>query len=322
MITTPTTFVVGAGASKDYGLPTSVELRQEAHKLNPDYGDSSVFLCDGLCTQQQLNNVLNDLRSQGTSSIDEFLFARQDDEITMKVGRALIAVLLGSRSRKVRSPDSLGAGPPDWLGYIIDKMQSGARDCQAFFQGNDEVRFVTFNFDSIIEDRLEKAIRNLYRGAPEERLQNAVNLIHGQIIHVHGRFPPAPGSRLQSGLRVPDDTNDWIEWLSSASSEIRVVMDQIESNTLAAAHKAVRRSEILCFLGFAYASDNLARLGLPDAIDRGVDGEIILRHIFGTAFGMRPGETAWVTDQLPGAVLGGESDRCFDFLRNHHIFRD
>ena len=34
MITTPTTFVVGAGASKDYGLPTSVELRQEAHKLN------------------------------------------------------------------------------------------------------------------------------------------------------------------------------------------------------------------------------------------------------------------------------------------------
>ena len=34
-----------------------------------------MFLCDGLCTQQQLNNVLNDLRSQGTSSIDEFLFA-------------------------------------------------------------------------------------------------------------------------------------------------------------------------------------------------------------------------------------------------------
>ena len=314
MITTPTTFVVGAGASKDYGLPTSVELRQEAHKLNPDYGDSSVFLCDGLCTQQQLNNVLNDLRSQGTSSIDEFLFARQDDEITMKVGRALIAVLLGSHIPEVRSPDSLGAGPPDWLGYIINKMHSGAQDCDAFVQGNDEVRFVTFNFDSIIEDRLEKAIRNLYRGVAEGQLQSAVEAIHGQIIHVHGQLTPPPGPLLP--LREFGDSPEWIDWLSSAPSEIRVVMDQIERSTLVATQLAVRRSKILCFLGFAYANDNLARLDLPTSL------RLAYRDIYGTAFGMRPGETAWVTDQLPGAVLGGESDRCFDFLRNHHIFRD
>ena len=99
-------------------------------------------------------------------------------------------------------------------------------------------------------------------------------------------------------------------------------MDQIESNTLAAAHKAVRRSEILCFLGFAYANDNLARLDLPNSLHRGVDDEYISRNIYGTAFGMRPGETAWVTDKLDGADLGGESEGCFDFLRNHHIFRD
>ena len=319
MITTPTTFVVGAGASKDYGLPTSVELRQEAHKLNPRRTAYQLIIAAELCTPEQLNAILDDLRSQGTGSIDEFLFARQDDEITMKVGRALIALLLGSRFPGVISPDALGAEPPDWLGYIINKMHSGARNCEAFARGNAEVRFVTFNFDSIIEDRLEKALHNLY-GAADAHLQNAVKAIHGQIIHVHGQLTPPPGPLLP--LREFGDSPEWIDWLSSAPSEIRVIMDQIESNTLAAAHKAVRRSEILCFLGFAYASDNLARLGLPDAIDRGVDGEIILRHIYGTAFGMRPGETAWVTDQLPGAVLGGESDRCFDFLRNHHIFRD
>ena len=192
MITRPTTFVVGAGASNDYGLPTSVELRQEAHKLNPEDRAYQLILAAGLCTQQQLNNVLNDLRSQGTSSIDEFLFARQDDEITMKVGRALIALLLGSHFPDVRSPDSLVTEQSDWLGYIIDKMQSGARDCQAFFQGNEEVRFVTFNFDSIIEDRLEKALRNLYRGTADAHLQNVVNAIHRQIIHVHGQLTPPP----------------------------------------------------------------------------------------------------------------------------------
>ena len=236
----------------------------------------------------------------------------------MRVGRALIALLLGSHFHKVRSPNSLVAKQSDWLGYIIDKMHSGARDCQALVQGNEEVRFVTFNFDSIIEDRLEKAIRNLYSGAAEGQLQNAVNAIRRQIIHVHGKLTPPPGRlhELRSGYI-------WIEWLQSALLEIRVVMDQIEDNTLVATQQAVRRSAIVCFLGFAYASDNLKRLGFPNAINHGGGGEFIPRSTFGTAFGLRPGEKAWVTDKLANrSELGGESEDCFDFLRNHHIFRD
>ena len=321
MITTPTTFVVGAGASNVYGLPTSVQLRNQAHKLTPQHTAYQLILRANLCTPEQLSAILDDLRSQGTGSIDEFLFARQDDALTMKVGRALIALLLGNRFHRVSSPDSLGAETADWLGYIIGKMHSGAQDCDAFVQGNEEVRFVTFNFDSIIEDRLEKAILNLYRGAAEGRLRYAVEAIHRQIIHVHGQLIPPPGPLLP--LHQFSDWGKWINWLSSAPSQIRVVLDQIEDTTMRATQRAVRRSRLLCFLGFAYASDNLARLGLPDAIDRGVDGEIIMRPIFGTAFRMRPGEKAWVMDKLANRPdLGDESEGCFDFLRNHHIFRD
>ena len=272
MITRPTTFVVGAGASNDYGLPTSVDLRMEANNLNPHHTAYQLIVTAELCTPEQLNKILDDLRSQGTKSIDEFLFARQDDKIIMEVGRALIALLLANHFHEVKSPDALG-WPPDWLGYIIGKMQSGAPDCEAFARGNAEVRFITFNFDSIIEDRLEEAIFNLYRGAAETHLQETFNAIHGQIIHVHGRLPPPPGQ-----LRPLHEFRDgfaWRDWLLSAPSEIRVVLDQIEDNTLVATQRAVKRSEILCFLGFAYARDNLTRLGLPDAIDRGVDGEIV-----------------------------------------------
>ena len=94
MITTRTTFVVGAGASNDYGLPTSVQLREEANRLNPHKPAYKLIIGSGLCTPKQLNKVLDDLRSQGTMSIDEFLFFRQDDPVAMKVGRALIAPLL------------------------------------------------------------------------------------------------------------------------------------------------------------------------------------------------------------------------------------
>ena len=268
MITTPTTFVVGAGASNDYGLPTSDELRMEANGLTSNHTAYQLILSNGLCTPEQLNKVVADLRSQGTTSIDEFLFTRQDNPVTMSVGRALIAVLLANNFHKVKSPDALGAGPPDWLGYIIRNMQSGAPNCEAFAGGNAEVRFVTFNFDSIIDDRLEKAIRNVYRGAAEARLQETVSAIHGQIIHVHGQLPPLPHSHLELSF-------GWKDWLRSAPSQIRVVLDQIEANTLVATQRAVRRSEVLCFLGFAYARDNLTRLGLRDAIDHGVDGDLV-----------------------------------------------
>ena len=319
MITTPTTFVVGAGASKVYGLPTSAELRREAYMLKPN--DPAYKLCylSNICENYQLVDILEDLRNQGTSSIDEFLFARQGSEITMKVGRALIALLLGRHFPNVRSPDALGSEDTDWLGYIINKMQSGAPDCDAFVNGNTEVRFVTFNFDSIIEDRLEKAIRNLYRGTAETELQAAVGAIHRQIIHVHGRLTPPPGVRWTlDAIYYP---REWIPWLQSALSEIRVVMDQIEPNTLANAQEAVKRSQVLCFLGFAYASDNLQKLDLPKAYDRGVGGKPSARWIYGTAFDMRPGETAPVINKMPRAELGGESEGCFDFLRNHHILR-
>ena len=319
MITTPTTFVVGAGASKVYGLPTSAELRHEAHVLEPGSAAYKLILAAELCSIEQLNSILVDLRNQGTSSIDEFLFTRQQNEITMEVGRALIALLLGNHFHEVRSPDALGAETTDWLGYIINNMQSGAPNCDAFVQGNTEVRFVTFNFDSIIEDRLEKAIHNLYRGTAETQLSEAVDAIQRQIIHVHGRLTPPPTRRLTFGAL--ENPHDWVRWLRSARSEIRVVMDQIEPNTLANAQEAVKRSEILCFLGFAYASDNLQKLDLPKAYDCGVDGKPSARWIYGTAFGMRPGETAPVIKKMPIAELGGETEGCFDFLRNHHILR-
>ena len=320
MITTPTTFVIGAGASTDYGLPTSVHLRQAAHKLNPEQSAYQLILKAKLCTPKQLNEILEDLRNQGTSSIDEFLFARQADEITMKVGRALIALLLGRHFPNVRSPDALRGSPQDWLGYIIDKMQSGAPNCIAFVKGNAEVRFVTFNFDSNIEDRLEKAIRNLYQGTNKTELQSAVDAIRRQIIHVHGRLPHPPGSPLPE-----HDFNDWGEWtawLKSAQSEIRVVMDEIDANILADALEAVQRSNILCFLGFAYASDNLAKLGLPHALHLGLNGQKVYRDIYGTAYRMGKGEIASVMDKLAGAELGDGSERCLGFLRDHHIFRD
>ena len=334
MITTPTTFVIGAGASKDYGLPISSGLRAEAHGLRPRHSVYHLILSAELCTPDKLNAILDDLRNQGTQSIDEFLFARRHDKTTMDVGRVLIALLLARRLPDVKLPDSLGTKTMDWLGYIINKMCYRAQNCKEFIQGNTEVRFVTFNFDSIIEDRLKKAILNLYRGNPEGQLREAVDAICNQIIHVHGKLPPLPSQPLPQEFSDPitmtrSFSEEWLTYVSLALSDIRIVTDESDPDTLTDTQQAVRRSKILCFLGFAYADENLAkldphyRMNLNEDLDpRYNKSEFVNREIYGTAFRMRPGEKETVEHKLAGVTLGGEDEICQEFLRNQHIFRD
>jgi hypothetical protein len=52
----------------------------------------------------------------------------------------------------------------DWLGEIIDQMSDRANCRRDFDAGNSEVRFITFNFDSIIEDRLNRACDSYTKG--------------------------------------------------------------------------------------------------------------------------------------------------------------
>ena len=333
MITTPTTFVIGAGASKEYGLPISSDLREEAHGLLPQHSVYHLIHEAGLCTPTRLNAILDDLRKQGTQSIDEFLFTRQSDKTTMDVGRALIALLLAHRLPDVDSPNDLGTMQTDWLGYIIKKMCSRAPDYEVFIGGNTEVRFVTFNFDSIIEDRLKKAIFNLYSGTPERQLEKAADAICRQIIHVHGKLPPPPSQPLPQVFEPTTmDSSIWEEWLtyvSSVLSKIRIVTDEIDPDTLTATQQAVSRSKILCFLGFAYADENLEKLDRyyrmnlnEDLAPRYNESKFVSREIYGTAFRMRLGEQKTVKQKLAGATLGDEDELCQAFLRNNHIFRD
>ena len=102
---------------------------------------------------------------------------------------------------------------------------------------------------------------------------------------MHGKLelpPPAP-VRL-NGFHY---SSDWVSWLLAAPSEIRVVLDQIDDDTLSETRQAVIRSEVLCFLGFAYATENLARWISP-APSRAVLTELFSRPVFGTAFAHSP----------------------------------
>ncbi len=97
-----------------------------------------------------------------------------------------------------------------------------------------------------------------------------------------------------------------------------MVHDDIDADTVRAARDVVAASKVLCFLGFAYDRTNLHRLNLPDvpALTHHID-------IYGSAFGLPPGEQAWVRDKLMDQIeLSGEEQDCPAVLQHFHVFRD
>lgn len=309
MITTPTVFVVGAGASCVYGLPTGATLLDSARKLQPK-DDTYQLICTGQ-DATKLNSVIHDLQEHGAESIDAYLQSRRHDADTQRIGRRIIAVLLAEALTTLKEPRG-----KDWLKYIFTRMFDEAEDNFEQFKQN-RVTFVTFNFDTCIEDRFNGFLRSTY---------NDEAFGFPSVIHVHGelRLPdklPKPTPGMPAPAFPPRDhfgafSAEIIEWLSRAASDIRVVFDEIDEEHLVAARRAVSEAKVICFLGFGYGGRNLKRLGFPDRLK----GDYF--SMFGSACDLERGEQFRVAKRLPDIGLSGTKDCALAALRKLAVFRE
>jgi hypothetical protein len=317
MIRTPTTFVVGAGAGVGYGLPTSRDLVQRARKLKPGNDKYQLLMTAGI-TPGELNDFLADLRQHPARSIDAFLESRQHHQERMKVGRALLAVMMaesviGARKDAHKPED-------DWLGYVIEQMSGGAPTCLDFASLNKEVRFVTFNFDTVIEERLERDMRAIYRDSDARQLGTAIDSF--KVVHVHGALPEIPTAPMAiDPMHARADAQNWQKWINEASSCIHVVLDEIDKDLLKDANQSLLRASVICFLGFAYARENLERLDMRSVLTPKAERSEPV--VFGSAYGLEDGERQTVRGRLLDKItLGGKDQNSLAVLRGLYIFRD
>lgn len=324
MITTRTTFVIGAGASKPYGLPTAQELLDKARDLSAKSLAFQLLIHSGTqvaappsgdwtpITIDELHGVLEDIRQHSAPSLDAFLETRQHRPVTMRVGRALIATLMGleihaARTHRVQADQ-------DWLGYVVNKMRAGHSTASALV-ARSHLKFVTFNFDNVIESRIAKEIRSLYADTIAHLETSVESYAASLVTHVHGQLPTIPTVPVAVTNVFGDYPREWLDWPMQSASRINVVTDTIRGDVVEAARMAITEASVLCFLGFAYATENLSRLDFSSAAMR--DAEM-----YGSAYGLKRGEQAWVQGRLPGIQLGSFSDGCLDVLRGEHVFRD
>ncbi len=306
MITTHTTFVIGAGASVPYGLPTGKELAKRARKLTPKDAGYQLILSQGV-EPGLLSAFLRDLTQHGGESIDEFLEQRQDSPETMKIGRLLIAGLMGEAMARPRQRDQ----SDDWLAYLLGKMRRGTKDIAQYAERNAGVYFVTFNFDSVLEDRFhEEFSTSFHEGVMLDEMTE--DRFHtGRVIHVHGRLPSAPEVPLEHDT-LSGFSPGWRQWIAGAASHVHVVHDEIDPKIVSKARDVLNASSIICFLGFAYDRVNLARLDL-------LSGVRSRTKFYGSAFELPQGEQEVMMGRMPIKIV---DEKCSAALKKFAIFKD
>jgi hypothetical protein len=277
--------VVGAGASKEFDLPTGKEL---AAKIS-EYLDISVKNGQRVGGDERLlgaihkhagnanlNAYLKAARSTSAAmplvrSIDEYLDLHAADQLIEICGKlAITRLVLEAEKNSTLHSDRPGNVFPDfskststwlnqfWLTLVsrcrFDQLPSRLSSCS----------LIVFNYDRCIEHFLYHAIQRVYRVKGEEA---AAVLRHLRVFHPYGTVGRLPwqsgtGEAIEFGGEVEDAQ------LNELRMGIRTYSEKLgEQKELGLIREAVFEAHVMVFLGFAFHPDNMALITPQDQPD-------------------------------------------------------
>jgi len=337
MITRNTVFILGAGSSKPYGYPLGNELvrniiRQNSWKTSYIELMASTTAKGRQSLQWEIDSFVGHLRASRPNSIDAFL--TRVPRYGM-LGKYAITHIIQecNHTQKLDEPPKGSQEEPeilrwskwdDWHAYLFDTIMN-AKNLEEFMQNN--VRFLTFNYDFSFDRALANYIRFGFEGTGTQKLDAWDQL---KPIHLHGSiFPKFP---FDTQDRNPEDlTREQCGEFNNhkigkiADKHIKIISDEDEESKQQYddALGKLDGAQLLVFLGFGFHPEIMARLKphIDYWLNRG--GE---RGIGATCYGMTESEHInSIEMQLPTSNRINENLRyyrltdlkCRDWLRVH-----
>lgn len=288
MHTEPTVIVLGAGASRGFGLPLGSGLRQTiAEDLNIMFDDWGQNLESGsyqivdalrlLARQQDGRNgdinpyrvaalqISNSMRL--SSSIDEYIERHKDDSRKVHCAKLAIskAILEAERRSSIfvdprQQNDPFERAAESWLAYMLRDVTRGLSKAnlpEAF----SNLTIINFNYDRCVEHFCHhwfQAVYDLTEGESAEICQAL------QIYHPYGSLGPLRYQ--QQSNYVPYGVDISATRLIEMSARIRTYSEALEETAhpsyVASALAQTRR---MVFLGFGFHSQNVRLLGATEA---------------------------------------------------------
>jgi hypothetical protein len=326
MLRVETTFVIGAGASWDFGFPLGDGLRNQIIELlaveNPNtsinFSDEHLarLIRDRAMREAGVNDWTQrldvyrraaDIIRSGlpfARSIDSFLDGLRDEPEVEFMGKLAIATLiLRAESASPLTPKQVHAANArqiyeqrlakvvgGWhalLGQILYEGHTRASVDEIFAKAS----FVIFNYDRCIEEFLTTSI--MRRFAIDRRQALAV-VSKCRIVHPYG----------QVGAYFPDD-EDHIPFgacddanLLTVAAGIKTFTESMEEQIGDNVKNSIARAETLVFMGFGWLPQNMELLHATNRVTQA-------KKVFATAKDMAPGEINVVADQLDRMLRRG-----------------
>ena len=310
MITKPTCIILGAGASMSYHYPSGMQLLKSIHQ-NLSNHNSDWFAILNKCgiDAGHIEDFRNELYLSQASSIDSFLENRRE---FITVGKLIIAISLIPHeiSDSLLNFDARRNG---CYQHILSNMTSG---CPFSDFGQNNIAFITFNYDRSLEHYLHTALISKY-GKTTAEVATVLNKI--PIIHVHGMLDRLPWQVSQaSGFGRPySESHDAKEMQSAADQIIIVFEGKDTSEEFQEASNLLKGADRIYFLGFGYNDTNLRRLKI-DELPRQLrmqKSSLIEPHMRGSTLGLHDAEIKQIQSKWR-IHLPSETGNCLRFLLN------
>jgi hypothetical protein len=309
VIKSKTVFVVGAGASKEVGLPTGDELKQRITKLlapetRDEFITQALVVAAGKGDYSRYSSAAVQLSKAMTlaQSVDNYMEAHQEDPAIQVCGKlAIVKSILEAERRSTLHQDrghsiAFDAVSKTWFGYFF-KMIAEACVRENANTLLDNVSMIIFNYDRCIEQFLFHAIRTYYSLSDDDAHIIASRMIR---FHPYGTVAAWRDSGDHHPFGSPSaDANH----LLSLSHRIRTYSERTaDVKNVAEMQSFVADAEFMVFLGFAFHPLNMQLISPPD-------GKSKVRRVFGTIYGMSDSDAGVIEDQIfrmvPGSPVRG-----------------
>lgn len=279
-------FVVGAGASKEAGLPTGYELREqiaEALKTRPE-GIRQQQICEnelienalGYICQRQADRQPRNINSYHSAcqkisdamplaaSIDNFIDAhREDTEITTCGKLAIAHCILHAESESKMRVNNQNANntinfqglDKTWYSSFFRLIVEGCQ-LKDIPERLSKIAIITFNYDRCIEHYLHHSFQNYYH----IQLAHATDLLADlKIYHPYGYLGPLP---LEISSAINFGGSATTHQLISIVQGLKTFTEGTnkEHSDIIEIRSTIRSAKRVVFLGFAFAEQNLELL--------------------------------------------------------------
>ena len=278
MLRQKTTFIVGAGASKEFGFPLGAELKNDIdNALSLEFDDLGRpanqqtrllkecyegLFCDeaGTADDKEIIRKAGLLRKSLplTASIDDYVDAHRSDAHIASLAKYSIArsILAHERNSTIAikrdSPRINFKKTQDtWISHFFKLIREG-HTFDGLRSSFENASFIIFNYDRVVEHFLQEAVKELYQVDDDAA---AGVLAHSKFLHPYGSLGSINSK--SSAEALPFGAEESVYNIVRATKSIKTYTEQINDQSQVELTKIVSDSARIVFLGFAFYPQNM-----------------------------------------------------------------